>query len=178
MFVRFSSSILACPLSISKTLDKILDENGLKLTLHSLLQHGQAICHLSLQFVDFKCPWGEWRGRPVQMERNIQRSFILEIPKRFKIQSKEGHYEFDEKLNIKYRSRDGENTWRTALPPGSEHSGKAPLYLRDEKTIHIHNHGQTLMYDVFHSLIYLFPPVSLNKISNKCTMNEAFCNKQ
>lgn len=84
-----------------------------------------------------------------QMERNIQRSFILEIPKGFKIQSKEGHYEFAERLNIKYTSKDGDNTWRTALPPGSEHSGKAPLYLRDEKTSHIHNHGQKLMYEVF-----------------------------
>lgn len=91
----------------------------------------------------------------MQMERNIQRSFIHEIPKRFKIQSKEDHCELAEKFNMKYRNRDGDNTWRTALPLGSEHSGKAPLYLRDEKTIYIHNHGQTLMYDVFHSFIYI-----------------------
>ncbi len=40
LFVKISPSILTWPLSISKTLDKILSENRLRLTLHSLLQHG------------------------------------------------------------------------------------------------------------------------------------------
>jgi len=34
------------------------------------------------------------------MERNIQRSFIIEIPKRFKIQSKEVRCELVEKFNM------------------------------------------------------------------------------
>lgn len=91
---------------------------------------------------------GEKTARQTDGEK-YKRELILEIPKGFKNQSKEGHYDFAERLNIKYTSTDGDNTWRTALPPGSEHSGKAPLYLRDEKTSRIHNHGHKLMYEVF-----------------------------
>jgi len=42
------------------------------------------------------------------MERNIQRSFILEIPKRFKIQSKEVRCELAEKFNMNTETLPGE----------------------------------------------------------------------